>query len=99
MQLHRRAARTRDLPRFGINDQSVCFTARAEAVAANAIARARKIVHLENVMVMHLEIASGVEVPQHQHPHEQIGIILKGQIEVVIGNETRVIGSCEGYLS
>jgi quercetin dioxygenase-like cupin family protein len=58
----------------------------------------RKIVHLEKLMIMHLEIASGVKVPHHHHPHEQIGIILKGQIEVVIGDETRVISAGEGYL-
>ena len=58
----------------------------------------RKIVSLKNVMIMHLEIASGVQVPDHHHPHEQIGIILKGQIEVMVGDETRVIGAGEGYL-
>jgi quercetin dioxygenase-like cupin family protein len=58
----------------------------------------RKIVHLENVMVMYLEIPPGNAVPQHQHPHEQIGIILKGQVKMIIGNKTQVIGSGEGYV-
>jgi quercetin dioxygenase-like cupin family protein len=58
----------------------------------------RKIVHLANVMIMHLEMPSGIDVPQHHHPHEQIGIIVKGQVEIVIGSTTQVIGAGEGYV-
>jgi quercetin dioxygenase-like cupin family protein len=58
----------------------------------------RKLVHLENVMVVSLEMEVGVEVPLHQHPHEQIGVVLQGSVEVVIGDKKRVIGPGEGYL-
>jgi quercetin dioxygenase-like cupin family protein len=58
----------------------------------------RKIVHLANVMIMHLEIPPGINVPQHHHPHEQIGIILKGHVEMVLGTTTHVISAGEGYI-
>ena len=58
----------------------------------------RKIVHLENVMLVYIEVGPGAEVPVHQHPHEQIGYVLKGQAEFVLGDETRVIGAGEGYV-
>jgi quercetin dioxygenase-like cupin family protein len=41
----------------------------------------RKIVHLENVMLVYYEVGSGVGLPIHQHPHEQIGAILQGKCE------------------
>jgi hypothetical protein len=30
----------------------------------------RKIVHLEKVMLVYIEVGAGVEVPIHQHPNE-----------------------------
>ena len=57
----------------------------------------RKIVHLENVMLVYIEVGAGVEVPIHRHPHEQIGLVLQGQAEFVLGDEKRVIGPGEEY--
>lgn len=38
----------------------------------------------------------GSEVPGHAHPHEQMGTVLKGAIELFIGDEKRVVrpGDC-----
>ena len=36
-------------------------------------------------------IAPGAEVPEHSHPHEQIGTILKGSLELIIGDEKKVV--------
>ncbi len=44
----------------------------------------------ENLMLSYLEMDEGAVVPLHDHPHEQGGILLKGQIELTIGNETRL---------
>ena len=33
----------------------------------------------------------GAEVPLHHHPHEQGGILLKGQVQLTIGDETRIV--------
>lgn len=58
----------------------------------------RKIVHLENVMLVYIELEPGAEVPVHQHPHEQIGLVLQGKAEFILGDEKRVIGPGDGYL-
>lgn len=45
----------------------------------------------ENLMLSYLEMDDGAEVPLHHHPHEQGGILLKGRLELTIGEETRVV--------
>ncbi|TWU09429.1 Cupin domain protein [Symmachiella macrocystis] len=44
----------------------------------------------ENLMLSYLEMDEGAVVPLHDHPHEQGGILLKGQVELTIGDETRI---------
>ncbi len=46
--------------------------------------------HGENLMLSYLEMDEGAVVPMHHHPHEQGGILLSGQIELTIGEETRL---------
>lgn len=36
-------------------------------------------------------------VPRHQHPHEQLGIMLEGELELTLGDETRLLGSGDAY--
>jgi quercetin dioxygenase-like cupin family protein len=45
----------------------------------------------KNIMLSYLEMDSGAEVPLHHHPHEQAGMLLKGRIQLTIGDETRVV--------
>ena len=42
-------------------------------------------------MLSYLEMDAGAEIPLHDHPHEQGGILLAGKIELTIGEETRVV--------
>ncbi len=58
----------------------------------------RKVVHLENVMLVYTEREAGVEMPIHQYPHEQVGLVLQGKAKIILGDEKRVIGPGEGYL-
>lgn len=44
----------------------------------------------ENLMLSYLEMDDGAVVPLHDHPHEQGGILIQGQIELTIGDETRL---------
>ena len=46
----------------------------------------------ENLMFSYLEMEEDAEVPLHDHPHEQGGILLQGRVELTIGTETRVVG-------
>ena len=36
-------------------------------------------------------IAPGADVPEHSHPHEQMGTVLKGSLELTIGGERKVV--------
>ncbi len=36
-------------------------------------------------------------IPVHQHPHEQIGVILEGGMELTIGDETRTLRPGDAY--
>lgn len=47
--------------------------------------------HGENLMLSYLEMDDGAEVPLHHHPHEQGGILLRGKVELTIGEETRIV--------
>ncbi|MBI1312122.1 cupin domain-containing protein [bacterium] len=52
----------------------------------------------ENLMLSYLEMDDGAEVPLHSHPHEQGGILLKGKVELQIGDETRVCQAGELFI-
>lgn len=47
--------------------------------------------HLNHLMLSYLEMDEGTVVPLHKHPHEQGGILLKGRLELTIGDEVRVV--------
>jgi quercetin dioxygenase-like cupin family protein len=44
----------------------------------------------EHLMLSYLEMDEGAVVPLHSHPHEQGGMLLKGKIELTIGDEQRL---------
>ena len=37
-----------------------------------------------NMMLSFLEMETGCEVPEHSHPHEQLGMLLEGEMEFII---------------
>ncbi len=44
----------------------------------------------QNIMLSYLELDEGSVVPRHHHPHEQAGMLLKGKMELTIGDETQL---------
>lgn len=46
----------------------------------------------ERMMANWVRISPGAEVPAHAHVHEQLGLVLEGEIEMMIDGETRTIG-------
>ncbi len=42
-----------------------------------------------------LDLAAGSVVPRHSHPHEQAGIVLEGELEFTIGDETHLVKAGE----
>jgi quercetin dioxygenase-like cupin family protein len=50
------------------------------------------------VMANWVTIEPGAAVPLHDHPHEQLGIMLEGEMDLTIGDETRTIGPGDLYV-
>ena len=49
-------------------------------------------------MLSRLELDEGSVVPLHQHPHEQAGMLLEGEMELTIGDETRELRPGDAYV-
>ncbi len=45
----------------------------------------------QNIMLSYLEMDEGAVVPMHSHPHEQAGMLIRGRMELTIGEETRIV--------
>jgi len=50
-----------------------------------------RALHGERMSLALFTIAQGAAVPEHAHPHEQIGTVLAGEMELSIAGETRVV--------
>ena len=46
----------------------------------------------QNMLLSLVTFEPGSLVPDHAHPHEQMGIMLNGQLEFTIGGEVRILG-------
>jgi quercetin dioxygenase-like cupin family protein len=49
-----------------------------------------RLVWGEHVMLSYATFQPNSTVPAHSYPHEQTGIIVEGELELTIGNESRV---------
>jgi quercetin dioxygenase-like cupin family protein len=49
------------------------------------------------LMANWVTIEPNTPIPRHQHPHEQIGIMLEGAMELTIGDETRLLRPGDAY--
>jgi quercetin dioxygenase-like cupin family protein len=52
--------------------------------------------HLEKAMLTYFELESEAVVPAHSHPHEQITLVLEGELEFTMEGETRILRKGEG---
>ena len=50
-----------------------------------------------NLTMAIMEISSNKEGAEHQHPFDQCGIVLEGEIEMSIGEEKRLLKPLETY--
>ena len=46
----------------------------------------------KNLMLSVVRLEPGSVVAEHAHPHEQMGILLEGQLEFTVGGLTRLLG-------
>ena len=52
----------------------------------------------EKMMMVIIETAEGAVVPTHSHPHEQMGRVLSGVMELTIGAEVRTLRVGDHYV-
>lgn len=56
-----------------------------------------RIIHGERMTMAFIRVEPGAEVPEHSHPHEQVGTVLKGSIEMDIGGNIKVVTAGTAY--
>lgn len=56
----------------------------------------RRAVWQENLMLTFFEFAPASVVPEHAHPHEQITIVVTGEMEFTLDGEVRRLGPGDG---
>ena len=51
----------------------------------------------EQMLMAVVDLAPDASLPRHKHPHEQAGIVLSGELELRIENETRILTTGQVY--
>ena len=49
-----------------------------------------RLVWGERIMLSHVTLEPNCNVPTHSHPNEQVSIVIDGEMNITIGNETRL---------
>ena len=52
----------------------------------------------DKIMLSLVEIAADSEVPMHEHPHEQAGMVLEGEFDFTIGGVTTRVTKGDTYI-
>ena len=52
----------------------------------------------ENMLAAVVDLDANVHLPLHSHPHEQLGIVIEGQIEFNVAGEVKVLQPGEVYV-
>jgi quercetin dioxygenase-like cupin family protein len=52
----------------------------------------------EGAMINLIEFGAGATVAAHSHPHEQLGIVLRGMQALVVDGIARELGPMDGYV-
>ena len=50
-----------------------------------------RVVPGDKMTLVFFNLAPGAVIPEHSHPHEQIGTILKGSLELYIGKDKKIV--------
>ncbi len=52
----------------------------------------------EHAMLNYVEFTPHAEVPIHSHPHEQLGLMIEGELDLQIGDERRTLRPGDTYV-
>lgn len=53
---------------------------------------AAKLIHSENMTIVHWNLEADAQIPEHSHPHEQVANIIEGEFELVIQDTKKRLG-------
>ncbi len=56
-----------------------------------------RLVSGEKLMMAFMELEANLSDVPHQHPHEQCGIVLEGEMELTIGDQKRLLKPGDTY--
>lgn len=73
------------------------YSIKELAVKKPAAGVETRIVHGERMTVAFFFLETGAVVPEHAHPHEQIGTVLAGEMELSIGDEKKIVTTGQAY--
>lgn len=73
--------------------------AREDVHSTEAVDRVHlsKLAAGERMSVQGFEIAPGAVVPEHRHEHEQVGVVVEGELTFLVGGEEVVCGSGDSF--
>ena len=54
-------------------------------------------VHGEHLTLAVVELEPDTDLPEHHHRNEQLGLVLRGSVELRVGGETRLLGPGETW--
>ena len=57
-----------------------------------------KAVSGERMMMSFVDLEPGAVVPEHHHPHEQMGYVISGILEFQIGDEKKICRAGDSYI-
>ncbi len=52
----------------------------------------------DRMLVSLVDLAPNASIPPHSHPHEQVGMVIHGQMELTIAGETRMVKEGDVYV-
>ena len=50
-----------------------------------------RVAYGEKVMMSYVNVEPNTTIPEHSHPHEQMGVFLEGEAEFTIGDEKMMV--------
>lgn len=56
-----------------------------------------RLISGERIMLSIVDMPKGCVLPEHDHPHEQAGMMLTGRLSLTIGGEERVLHPGDAY--
>lgn len=51
----------------------------------------------EKMLIAMVDLEAQAVIPEHSHPHEQLGIVIKGELEFTIGGQVKLLRTGDVY--